>query len=88
MKKDRRGPKTASFPRAALQSSGASASILTGLRVAIVSDVHGNLTAFDAVVGAKAFVTAALRGSATWRLGAGHGPLDHFGWGAGDDAAP
>lgn len=45
-------------------------------------------TAFDAVVGAKAFVTAALRGSATWRLGAGHGPLDHFGWGAGDDAAP
>ncbi|MGO9762429.1 MAG: metallophosphoesterase family protein [Solirubrobacteraceae bacterium] len=50
MKKDRRGPKTASFPRAALQSSGASASILTGLRVAIVSDVHGNLTAFDAVV--------------------------------------
>jgi hydroxymethylpyrimidine/phosphomethylpyrimidine kinase len=34
----------------------------------------------DAVVGAKRYVTAALHGSARWRLGAGHGPLDHFGW--------
>ena len=36
-----------------------------------------------ALVEAKAFVTAALAGSSTWRLGAGHGPLDHFGWGWG-----
>jgi hydroxymethylpyrimidine/phosphomethylpyrimidine kinase len=36
----------------------------------------------DVVRRAKEFVTDALRGSATWKLGAGHGPLDHFGWGA------
>jgi hydroxymethylpyrimidine/phosphomethylpyrimidine kinase len=34
----------------------------------------------DAVTEAKAFVTGALEGSARWHLGAGHGPLDHFGW--------
>jgi hydroxymethylpyrimidine kinase/phosphomethylpyrimidine kinase len=34
-----------------------------------------------ALARAKDFVTAALQGSATWKLGAGHGPLDHFGWG-------
>ncbi len=76
--------------------------VLEGARVASPND-HGTgctlsaataallargATALDAVVRAKAFVTDALRGSATWRLGAGHGPLDHFGWGAGDDAAP
>jgi hydroxymethylpyrimidine/phosphomethylpyrimidine kinase len=32
---------------------------------------------------AKEFVTRALVGSVGWRLGAGHGPLDHFGWSAG-----
>jgi hydroxymethylpyrimidine/phosphomethylpyrimidine kinase len=34
----------------------------------------------DAVRAAKAFVHAGLVGAAAWRLGAGHGPLDHFGW--------
>ncbi|HET6811646.1 MAG TPA: bifunctional hydroxymethylpyrimidine kinase/phosphomethylpyrimidine kinase [Acidimicrobiales bacterium] len=34
-----------------------------------------------AVRAAKEFVTDAIRGSADWHLGAGHGPLDHFGWG-------
>jgi hydroxymethylpyrimidine/phosphomethylpyrimidine kinase len=33
-----------------------------------------------AVRDAKAYVARALAGSAAWRLGAGHGPLDHFGW--------
>ena len=33
-----------------------------------------------AVAGAKAYVARALAGGAGWRLGAGHGPLDHFGW--------
>jgi hydroxymethylpyrimidine/phosphomethylpyrimidine kinase len=37
----------------------------------------------DALARAKTFVTTALEGSATWRLGSGRGPLDHFGWGAG-----
>ena len=34
----------------------------------------------EAIVQAKAFVARALAGGAAWRLGAGHGPLDHFGW--------
>ena len=34
----------------------------------------------DALRGAKAFVQTALRGGAGWALGAGPGPLDHFGW--------
>lgn len=29
---------------------------------------------------AKAYVRRAVEGGAGWRLGAGHGPLDHFGW--------
>ena len=29
---------------------------------------------------AKVFVTTAIGGSVRWQLGAGHGPLDHFGW--------
>ena len=31
---------------------------------------------------AKAYVTAAIAGSVGWRLGAGHGPLDHLGVGS------
>jgi hydroxymethylpyrimidine/phosphomethylpyrimidine kinase len=35
-----------------------------------------------AVASARAFVHTALLGGAAWRLGAGHGPLDHLGWSA------
>jgi hydroxymethylpyrimidine/phosphomethylpyrimidine kinase len=31
---------------------------------------------------AKDYVAAAIAGAAAWRLGGGHGPLDHFGWSA------
>ena len=34
-----------------------------------------------AVVEAKAWVARAIAGAATWRLGRGEGPIDHFGWG-------
>ncbi|MFC7544971.1 bifunctional hydroxymethylpyrimidine kinase/phosphomethylpyrimidine kinase [Plantactinospora sp. GCM10030261] len=34
----------------------------------------------DAVSTAKEFVTRALAGGRDWKLGAGRGPLDHFGW--------
>ncbi len=34
----------------------------------------------EALAEAKDFVTTALAGGAPWRLGAGHGPLDHMGW--------
>ncbi|HET9542327.1 MAG TPA: bifunctional hydroxymethylpyrimidine kinase/phosphomethylpyrimidine kinase, partial [Acidimicrobiales bacterium] len=35
----------------------------------------------DALGRAKAFIDRAVRGGAAWRLGGGHGPIDHFGWG-------
>jgi hydroxymethylpyrimidine kinase/phosphomethylpyrimidine kinase len=68
--------------------------VLPGARVATSND-HGTgctlsaaVTAYlargaavpEAVEGAKAFVARALGGGAGWQLGAGHGPLDHFGW--------
>jgi hydroxymethylpyrimidine/phosphomethylpyrimidine kinase len=37
----------------------------------------------EAITQAKDFVARALAGGAAWRLGSGHGPLDHFGWSAG-----
>jgi len=36
----------------------------------------------EAIATAKRYVGDALAGAAGWRLGAGHGPLDHFGWSA------
>jgi len=33
-----------------------------------------------ALARAKEFVTRAITGEASWSLGSGHGPLDHFGW--------
>ena len=39
--------------------------------------------AVDRAIGeAKEFVWRAVSGGAHWSLGAGHGPLDHFGWAA------
>jgi hydroxymethylpyrimidine/phosphomethylpyrimidine kinase len=37
-------------------------------------------TMTDALQHAKDFVARAITGSASWTLGSGHGPLDHFGW--------
>lgn len=34
-----------------------------------------------AVRAAKIYITSAIAGAATWQLGSGHGPVDHFGWG-------
>lgn len=34
----------------------------------------------DAIRDAKAFVLAGLSGAVSWRLGKGHGPIDHLGW--------
>ena len=67
-------------------------SVLTGERVATVNN-HGSGCTFssaiavrlaagdpipEAVRAAKRYVTTALRGGSTWRLGAGPGPLHHF----------
>jgi hydroxymethylpyrimidine/phosphomethylpyrimidine kinase len=34
----------------------------------------------EAVRAAKTYITKAIAGAAGWQLGAGHGPVDHFGW--------
>ncbi len=50
------------------------------LSAAIAALLARGSTVPNAIEEAKAFVARALAGSATWHLGAGHGPLDHFGW--------
>jgi hydroxymethylpyrimidine/phosphomethylpyrimidine kinase len=52
------------------------------LSAAIAAHLAGGATLVDAVHLAKEYVAAAIAGAAGWRLGAGHGPIDHFGWGA------
>jgi hydroxymethylpyrimidine/phosphomethylpyrimidine kinase len=47
---------------------------------AIAAHLARGDTVQDAVRAAKAFVTRALSGAKDWRVGAGHGPVDHFGW--------
>ncbi len=50
------------------------------LSAAIAANLASGAEVLDAVRAAKAFVARALAGGAGWRLGAGHGPIDHFGW--------
>jgi hydroxymethylpyrimidine/phosphomethylpyrimidine kinase len=57
-----------------VHGSGCSLSAAIAARLAAGCDVP------TAVREAKAYVTAAIQGGAGWRLGKGHGPLDHLGW--------
>lgn len=50
------------------------------LSAAIAARLAAGDSVMSAIEAAKRYVTATLRGSAGWHLGAGHGPLDHFGW--------
>jgi hydroxymethylpyrimidine kinase/phosphomethylpyrimidine kinase len=50
------------------------------LAAAIAARLARGEPAARAIEGAKAFVARGLRGAQGWRLGAGHGPIDHFGW--------
>jgi hydroxymethylpyrimidine/phosphomethylpyrimidine kinase len=50
------------------------------LSAAIASRMALGDDAVTAVRAAKRFVADALEGAAGWRLGSGHGPIDHFGW--------
>jgi hydroxymethylpyrimidine kinase/phosphomethylpyrimidine kinase len=52
------------------------------LSAAIAAHLARGAAVADAITEAKAFVARALAGGAGWRLGSGHGPLDHFGWSA------
>jgi hydroxymethylpyrimidine/phosphomethylpyrimidine kinase len=49
------------------------------LSAAIAAKLAAGADVPTAVTEAKAFVHRALVGGAAWRLGKGHGPLDHFG---------
>jgi hydroxymethylpyrimidine/phosphomethylpyrimidine kinase len=51
------------------------------LSAAIAAGLAGGAEPLEAVRAAKDFVHRALVGAARWRLGRGHGPIDHFGWG-------
>jgi len=57
--------------------SGCSFAAATAARLALGDDVD------TAVRAAKAFVHRGLVGARGWRLGAGHGPIDAFGWDSG-----
>jgi len=52
------------------------------MSAAVAASLARGAAVGDAVAEAKAFVARALAGGAGWQLGAGHGPLDHFGWSA------
>jgi len=53
------------------------------LAAAIAVGLAEGLAPVAAVERAKAFVARALAGAASWRVGRGHGPIDHFGWATG-----
>jgi hydroxymethylpyrimidine/phosphomethylpyrimidine kinase len=53
------------------------------LSAAIVAHLARGADVPTAVDSAKAYVHGALLRAARWRLGSGHGPLDHFGWSIG-----
>ena len=50
------------------------------LSAAVAAHLARGATVPEAITQAKRFVARALAGGAAWRLGSGHGPLDHFGW--------
>lgn len=49
------------------------------LSSAIAANLARGLNLLDAIGGAKAYVATAIERATDWRLGAGPGPLDHFG---------
>jgi hydroxymethylpyrimidine/phosphomethylpyrimidine kinase len=51
------------------------------LSAAIAAALATGADPVAAVETAKAYVGRAIAGAAAWRLGAGHGPVDHYAWG-------
>ena len=60
------------------------------LAAAIAANLALGLEVPEAVSCAKDYVGRAIRGASGWRLGGGHGPIDHFGWSehGGNEAKP
>ena len=55
---------------------------------AVAAGLASGKSTVDAIVAAKEFVHRAVTGGATWTLGKGHGPLDHFGWAGSGGRSP
>ena len=53
------------------------------LSAAIAANLAHGCSPLEAITLAKGYVERALAGAAAWRLGAGHGPIDHLGWSTG-----
>lgn len=79
------GERLEELVRPRLDTPGAHGSGCT-FAAALAAGLARGLSVSEAVVLANAYVHAALAGSVHWHLGAGHGPLDHLGWG--DDPLP
>lgn len=75
------GPSGATLLTAALVATTNNHGTGCTLASATAAGLACGLAVPEAVTQAKEFVHRALIGGATWRLGSGHGPLDHFGWG-------
>jgi hydroxymethylpyrimidine/phosphomethylpyrimidine kinase len=58
------------------------------LSAACAAGLARGLSELGAIEAAKAFVHRGLEGAAGWHLGAGHGPIDHLGWGDGEVPLP
>jgi hydroxymethylpyrimidine/phosphomethylpyrimidine kinase len=53
------------------------------LSAAIAANLAQGAGVLEAIRASKSFVARGLAGGAAWRLGRGHGPIDHFGWSSG-----
>jgi hydroxymethylpyrimidine/phosphomethylpyrimidine kinase len=72
------GAVTVDGPRIATRNDhGTGCSLASAIAVGLAE----GLEPLTAVQRAKRFVADALEGASHWRVGAGHGPIDHLGWG-------
>jgi hydroxymethylpyrimidine/phosphomethylpyrimidine kinase len=74
------GPEGITVLEGARVSTGNDHGTGCSLSAAISAQLALGLQPLEAIRAAKDFVARALAGGAGWRLGAGHGPIDHFGW--------
>ncbi len=51
------------------------------MSAAVAAQLALGVAPVAAVERAKAYVWKAIEGADSWRLGSGHGPVDHYGWG-------
>jgi hydroxymethylpyrimidine kinase/phosphomethylpyrimidine kinase len=74
------GPEGITVLEAARVQTGNDHGTGCSLSAAIAAHLALGDNPLEAIRKAKAFVARGLQGSAQWHLGAGHGPIDHFGW--------